>query len=321
MSRCEGFDFVEDSFGRKIDYARVSLTDRCNLRCVYCMPETGVDKKECGEILRYEQIDEIIKALVALGIKKIRFTGGEPLVRAGAADFITQCIKKYNDIGFYITTNASFLGGYAKQFKEAGLKGVNISLDSLSLGNYKSITRGGDLYKALEGLHKAMECGLPKIKVNSVLIKGTPEGQLLEIANLTLNYPIDVRFIELMPIGSCAAFARENYMKPDILFDIMPGLKPVSPEDASSPAAYFKLPGAKGKIGLINPISCKFCHSCNRIRVTADGKIKHCLHSDEEFDLLNGGIREIILKAASLKPEGHNMEDRSITRDMKRIGG
>ncbi len=312
---------MKDSFGRKINYARISITDRCNLRCRYCMPEAGIDKKECQDVLRYEKIDEIISVLEKIGINKIRFTGGEPLVRLGVVDFIVKCMEKYKSIDFYLTTNAINFDKYALILKNAGLKGINISLDTFSEDKFREITRGGDLDKALAGLYKAIEVGIPKIKLNAVLTKNMTAEEIRKFAEFTISHNVDVRFIELMPIGDCADYARENYISTNFILESIPELVPVISEDISSPANYYKFPGAKAKLGIISPISCKFCNNCNRIRITADGKLKHCLHSDEEFDLLSGDIEEIILNAVSMKPKEHNLEKNSIKRNMKRIGG
>ncbi|TJX15405.1 GTP 3',8-cyclase MoaA [Tissierella creatinini] len=317
---------MKDSFGREINYLRVSLTDRCNLRCEYCMPGKGVDKLEHGDIMTLEDTYEVIKVFVDLGIDKIRFTGGEPLVRLGIVDLISKVSKLEGVREIAMTTNGILLEKYAKSLKEAGLTRVNISLDTLNKERYRDITRGGDLDKVLNGIKAAKEVGLTPLKINTVLIGGFNDDEIPSLIDLTRD-DIDVRFIELMPIGEAAGFAKEKFIPSSRILEAVKDLIPVVAEDKFSPALYYKLPGAKGKVGIINPISCKFCKSCNRVRLTSTGLLKLCLHSNREIDLKKAfenkeDIKKIISDAILTKEEEHHLEDKEyISRNMNQIGG
>lgn len=316
-----------DSYGRSINYLRISITDLCNLRCRYCMTDKGVIKKEFEEILTLEEIEKITKEFVKLGINKIRITGGEPLVRKGILKLIREIgsLKEVKD--FAMTTNGTMLKKYAKELKNAGLNRVNISLDTLNPKKYSHITRGGDIKNVLEGIEEAKKVGLTPIKLNVVLIKGFNEDEIEDFVNLTRDENIDVRFIELMPIGQVCQWSLNRYLSNNTVLEKCSYLERIESADKSSPAVYYKLKNSKGRVGLINPISCKFCSNCNRMRLTADGKIKACLHSDEEIDIMKylrqdmdiSGILKNIIKD---KPKEHNLEDGSyIKRNMMAIGG
>ena len=318
---------MKDSFGREINYLRISLTDRCNLRCEYCMPEKGVKKVSHNDILTLEEMYEIIKVFVDLGINKIRFTGGEPLVRLGAVDLISKISKLEGVNEIAMTTNGTLLETYADDLKKAGLTRVNISLDTLNMEKYRRITRGGDLNKALNGIKAAREAGLTPIKINTVLIGGFNEDEIPDLVNLTMGHQMDIRFIELMPIGEAVGFAKDKFISNSRVLETVPNLISVEAEDRSSPARYFRLPGAKGKVGIINPISCKFCSNCNRVRLTSTGKLKSCLHSNREIELRDAirnkeDIGSIIKEAIYSKEKEHHLEnDEFITRNMNQIGG
>ena len=318
---------MKDSFGREINYLRISLTDRCNLRCEYCMPEKGVKKVSHNDILTLEEMYEIIKVFVDLGINKIRFTGGEPLVRLGAVDLISKISKLEGVNEIAMTTNGTLLETYADDLKKAGLTRVNISLDTLNMEKYRRITRGGDLNKALNGIKAAREAGLTPIKINTVLIGGFNEDEIPDLVNLTMGHQMDIRFIELMPIGEAVGFAKDKFISNSRVLETVPNLISVEAEDKSSPAIYFRLPGAKGKVGIINPISCKFCPNCNRVRLTSTGKLKSCLHSNREIELRDAirnkeDIGSIIKEAIYSKEKEHHLEnDEFITRNMNQIGG
>jgi cyclic pyranopterin phosphate synthase len=318
---------MKDSFGREINYLRISLTDRCNLRCEYCMPEKGVKKVSHNDILTLEEMYEIIKVFVDLGINKIRFTGGEPLVRLGAVDLISKISKLEGVNEIAMTTNGTLLETYADDLKKAGLTRVNISLDTLNMEKYRRITRGGDLNKALNGIKAAREAGLTPIKINTVLIGGFNEDEIPDLVNLTMGHQMDIRFIELMPIGEAVGFAKDKFISNSRVLETVPNLISVEAEDRSSPARYFRLPGAKGKVGIINPISCKFCSNCNRVRLTSTGKLKLCLHSNREIELRDAmrneeDISSIIKEAIYSKEKEHHLEnDEFITRNMNQIGG
>lgn len=316
-----------DSYGRNINYLRISVTDLCNLRCKYCMPEEGILKAHHNEILRLEEIYELSKKFVALGVNKIRITGGEPLIRKGILGLVENIgnLEGIND--FAMTTNGLLLKKYAKDLKNAGLNRVNISLDTLDEKKYYDITKGGCLKDVLEGIEEAKKVGLTPIKLNVVLVGGFNENEIEDFVNLTKDEEIDVRFIELMPIGQAKDWSLDKFISNKAVLEKVKDLQEITKEDISSPAKYYRLPNGKGKVGLINPISCKFCDNCNRVRLTADGKVKPCLHSNDEIDLktpLRNGqdINKIIVDLVKNKPKEHNLEDGEyIVRNMIAIGG
>ncbi|GAA0079112.1 GTP 3',8-cyclase MoaA [Clostridium sp. CTA-5] len=316
-----------DSYGRRINYLRISVTELCNLRCKYCMPEKGINKCNHKDILRIEEFLKIAESFVNKGIDKIRITGGEPLVRKGVLSLIKGISKIQGVKDLAMTTNGLLLKEYAKNLKEAGLNRVNISLDTLNESKYREITNGGELNKVLEGIEEAKKAGLTPIKLNVVLIKDFNEDEIEDFINLTKNNEIDVRFIELMPIGELKYWALNRYLSNDIVLEKNKELIKIENEDKSSPAKYYKLPNGKGRVGIINPISCKFCENCNRLRLTADGKVKTCLHSDDEIDigkvLRNGeNIDNAIVEIVKNKPKEHNLEQGNyINRTMTAIGG
>lgn len=318
---------MKDSFGRNINYLRISVTDLCNLRCKYCMPEKGICKVEHKDVLSLEEIYEVAKVFVSLGVNKIRLTGGEPLTRKGIVGLVEKLGKLDGIKDLAMTTNGILLKKYAKELKSAGLNRVNVSLDTLDEEKYSHITRGGKIKGVLEGIEAAKSVGLTPIKINTVLIGGFNVNEIKDFVNLTKTEEIDVRFIELMPVGEASKWAEENFVSNEVILDKVNALEKVERLDPSSPAVYYKLPGAKGRVGIINPISCKFCDYCNRVRLTSRGKLKLCLHSNEEIDLkdkLRQGedIEKIILSSIKEKPESHHLEDgQYITDSMYQIGG
>ncbi|MDI6600985.1 MAG: GTP 3',8-cyclase MoaA [Thermoanaerobacteraceae bacterium] len=312
---------MRDEFGREIDYLRISITDRCNLRCRYCMPEGGVKWIPKSEILSFEEVLEVCRAASKLGFKKFRLTGGEPLVRLGIIDFIEKMadIEGITDIA--MTTNGILLGDMAYELKRAGLKRVNVSLDTLNPEKYHYITRGGNIKRVLDGIEKALYAGLYPIKINTVLIKGFNDDEIDDLINLTSTYPVDVRFIELMPIGEAINM---DYISCD---QVLNG-RELIPLGEDGVASYYRLENAMGRVGLIRPMSCKFCSSCNRLRLTSDGRLKPCLLKDMEVDLkgpLRRGedIAPVIKKALDIKPKEHeaNAGEYLKNRDMYEIGG
>ncbi len=326
---------MKDSLGRSINYLRISVTDRCNLRCRYCMPEEGIEKKSHLDMLTLEEIFEVVKACTELGTDKIRITGGEPLVRKGLTGLVEKITALPGVKDVALTTNGVLLGEMAHDLKKAGLKRINVSLDTMDEKKYEYITRGGKLKTVLDGIHEALEVGLVPVKINTVLTKDFNEDEIGDFIKLTMNESIDVRFIELMPLGNAAGFAAEHYLANAVVLERFKELEPIEAEDKSSPAMYYKLPGAKGRVGLINPISHKFCNSCNRIRLTADGKLKPCLHSNKEIDVKSllraedsvgkkEALQQAITEAIQVKPGHHTLNDlynTPITRDMYTIGG
>jgi len=286
-----------DNFGREISYLRVSITDRCNYRCIYCQSEKEFEFIPHQEILRFEEIVEIVQEAVNLGITKVRITGGEPLVRKGVVDFIKKLreIKKLEDIS--LTTNGFFLSEYAEKLKDAGLNRVNISLDSLQEEKYKKITRGGSLKKALKGINSAFKARLLPIKINTVVMKGINDDEVDDFVNLTLRRPLNIRFIEFMPSGEEVINEFENKfisvqeIKEKLIKKYL--LNPIKISTANGPAKYFQIEGGKGTVGFITALSQHFCKTCNRIRLTSEGKLRPCLFSNKEIDIKKA-IRELV---------------------------
>ncbi len=333
---------MKDAYGRGIDYLRISLTDRCNLRCVYCMPESGVVSLPHESILRLEEFEQAIKCAARLGIKHIRFTGGEPTVRKGLVGLVERTVATPGIESVALTTNATLLPGMAADLKAAGLSRVNISLDTLDADQYRLITRRGNLSDALGGIKAALDCGLSPVKLNTVVVRSLNQD-LLGFAKLTLDEPLHVRFIEYMPVGhdedcgGCGWGIDDVVPAEEILQTIDAqasslGLGHLQAADEGKPdgwgpARYYRLPNAQGTIGVISAISNHFCGSCNRLRLTADGKIKPCLFSDQEYDLrtaLREGtdedVRAVFEAALAHKPSGH--EHRIGTkRMMSQVGG
>jgi len=323
-----------DRFNRSIDYLRVSLTDRCNLRCNYCMPLEGDRKLKHRDILRYEELLRIVRIAVKLGITKIRLTGGEPLIRKGIREFIPMLmsIKGLDDVS--LTTNGVYLKENLEMLKEAGIKRINVSLDSLNRPNFKLITRFDNFSDVWEGIEKANDMGFYPIKLNAVVIKGLNDKEILDFCNLVIEKPYFIRFIECMPIGldsNSMAFVSNSDIKETITNEFGP-LMPVDKIHHDGPATRFRFSGSKGEIGFISAISHPFCNSCNRLRLTADGMLLPCLISNREISIkdplrmgcLDDDLVEIFLKAVDLKPMGHslNLEDEQKGyRKMCSIGG
>lgn len=315
-----------DRYGREINYLRVSVTDRCNYRCQYCMPQDGVKTMNHDDLLSFEEMFMVIHHFVSIGVKKVRLTGGEPLVRKGILGFIQSLsrISKLEDIA--LTTNGALLKSMAADLKRSGLHRVNVSLDTLKPDRFTLLTRGGNLQDVLDGIHEARSVGLT-VKLNCVLNKDINIDEVMGFVGLSRDWKLDVRFIELMPIGENADYAIKNYISSQEVLRQCPELVAVDAIDPSSPARYYQLPDAIGKIGLISPLSCNFCHDCNRLRLTPDGKLKPCLHNDLEIDLrapLRNGdsIMPLILDSIHVKPEKHLLDQhKTIVRQMSQIGG
>jgi GTP 3',8-cyclase len=314
---------LSDSFQRPINYLRVAVTDRCNLRCVYCMPEEGVTWMPHSHVLSYEELITIIRASAELGISKIRITGGEPLVRLGIVDFVHMIagIPGIEDIA--MTTNGIFLKKYAADLKQAGLHRVNVSLDTLKADRFKKICRGsdagGEIANVLAGIQAAQEAGLHPVKINVVVMAGVNDDEILDFARKTLDEEWHVRFIELMPFtghdGKTPAGLTTRELKQRI--DPLGRMEPYKHQWGNGPAKYYKLPEAKGTIGFISALSEHFCFSCNRLRLTADGKLRPCLMSETMIDLrepLRSGVsadklKELIQQAVTAKPMGHHLSE------------
>lgn len=319
---------MKDKYGREISYLRISLTDKCNLRCRYCMPLIGIEDKSHSDIISEEEILSTVKVAVGLGIKKIRLTGGEPLVKKNIVSIVRN-IKNINGVEeLCLTTNGTLLPNLAKDLKEAGLDRINISIDSLKPDKYEYITGGGKLEQALAGLEAAYNTGFKKIKINSVLIGGFNDSEIEDFANITMDRDIDVRFIELMPMYDSGDFGPEAFVPYTIVIDKLKhrGIEQLDAD--GSVAKLYRIKGAKGKIGLISPVNDHFCANCNRIRLTADGKIKPCLHSSDEISIrgLNeNDIKQKIEESIFKKPEKHEelsyISRSHANRNMNQIGG
>ncbi len=317
-----------DPFNRSISYLRISVTDLCNLRCRYCMPEAGVCKREHSEIMSFEEIIEVTAAAARLGIDKVRITGGEPLVRRDLQE-LCRGIKAIPEIKeLALTTNGLLLEGMAFDLKAAGVDRVNISIDSLNPEKYAYMTRGGDLGRVLRGIEAAKAAGLAPIKLNTVLIGGFNDDEIPALVELTRENEIEMRFIELMPIGESLPFWEKSFVPNRAVLEAVPEL--VAEElGGKSVAKIYRLPGARGTVGIINPVSNHFCKSCNRLRLTADGMLKPCLHSNVEIPVRGMSAEELeeaIKSAIGRKPENRGAElsgrNPSVAgRRMNQIGG
>lgn len=316
---------MEDTFGRKITYLRVSVTDRCNLRCRYCMPEEGVCMKDHGEMLTEEETVAAVETAASLGVTKLRLTGGEPLVKKNILSLCRRCARVPGIREVCLTTNGTLLPELAAPLREAGVRRVNISLDTLDREKYARITRRDQLDRALAGLEAALAAGFDKVKLNAVLLGGVNDDEIPALAALTTRLPVDVRFIELMPMTD-SGFGPQAFLPCAAVLERLPDLEPAEGLDGT--ARLYRLPGALGKVGLISPLSDHFCGTCNRLRLTADGKLKPCLHSAAEISIKGldrRGMEERFRQAILAKPACHG--ELSYTcqsqagRTMNRIGG
>jgi cyclic pyranopterin phosphate synthase len=334
---------LKDSFQRTIDYMRISITDRCNLRCVYCMPSDDLPPLEHRDILRYEEIARILQIASSLGVRRIRITGGEPLVRRDVPYLIRLIREIGGIIDISLTTNGILLEEYADALAEAGLQRVNVSLDSLRPDKYREMTRGGQIERVFRGIEAAEKAGLSPVKINMVPIRGLNEDEIEGFARMTLNAPYQVRFIEFMPFGTRDMWSVERLIQVEEIKAIVEKIGSLAPVrlKKSGPARYFQFDKAAGVIGFISPLSNHFCGECNRLRLTADGKLRPCLFSETEIDLKpalrndarDSEIERLIRLSIQVKPEGHNMGMQNerfkaflnmrdgTSRPMSRIGG
>ena len=315
-----------DNYGRDINYIRISVTELCNLRCRYCMPEEGVPKRTHDEMMTAEETLKAAKAAVALGINKIRITGGEPLVKRGIVRLCREIAEIDGVEELCITTNGTLLKEFSVPLKEAGVDRLNISIDTLDPEKFSYITRLGQLQDVMDGIDAAFDAGFDKIKLNVVLMGGFNDDEIGTFVELTKDRDLEVRFIELMPIGGGIDFDKAGFISCETVLERVPELRPLNMTDGV--ASMYSLPNAKGRVGLIRPISCEFCSGCNKIRLTADGMLKPCLHLDGEISI-RGMDEEDMLKtmreAILSKPEMRETMDADnpskAGRDMSRIGG
>lgn len=315
-----------DQHGRAITYLRVSVTELCNLRCRYCMPAEGVAKKRHEDMLTEDELIMALEAAASLGIKKLRITGGEPLVKPNIVSICQRAAAIQGIEELCLTTNGVRLPQLAVPLRQAGVSRLNISVDTLDADKYAYITRVGRLDDFWRGVHAALNAGYEKIKLNAVLIGGFNDSEIRPLAELTLRYPVDVRFIELMPMLNHPDFGSEAFIPYTRVLETLPEAVPVAPDGGV--AKLYRLPNALGNIGLISPVHAHFCNSCNRIRLTADGKIKPCLHSADEFSVKGlgfKGMRAQLEQAILNKPSWHGELDAGhpskAGRCMNQIGG
>ena len=313
---------LHDGFGRGITYLRIAVTDKCNFRCVYCMPEEGVPARAHDELLSAEEIARSVRIAAAEGVRRVRLTGGEPLVSHRIVPLIRdiRAIPQIEDIS--LTTNGALLETLAQPLRQAGVDRLNISLDTLRPDRFRAITRLGELAEVQRGIRAAEAAGFSRLKLNCVLMGGVNDDEVADFAALTRARPWQVRFIELMPMGPCAGWERDCFVPVTRVLERCPELRP---ERSEGVASCWRLPGAAGTVGLITPMSHAFCGGCDRIRISADGRLKPCLRSDEEISLrgLKGtDLTEAVQQGISRKPMGHHLQTGSDTgRDMNEIGG
>ncbi|GFN30856.1 GTP 3',8-cyclase MoaA [Paenibacillus xylaniclasticus] len=330
---------LTDRFGRVHNYLRISVTDRCNLRCLYCMPEEGVQFTDASNLLSYDEITEVVRTAAALGVTKLRITGGEPLVRPGLDGLIRQLSSISGIADISLTTNGLLLAKQAESLREAGLNRVNISLDTLDSARFRFIARRGELRRVMEGIQAAGRAGFDPIKLNCVLLRGVNEDEIGAFLQMAQEQPLHIRFIEYMPIGHADNNWRSHYLPLSRVLDVADqmGLQYRRRDDVkgNGPSEDYELIGGRGSFGLIHPISDEFCKRCNRLRLTADGFLKPCLYWMDELNvkpaLGNGEAMEAIFrKAMDLKPESHEMAaklaDAALShiptdRRMSQIGG
>jgi cyclic pyranopterin phosphate synthase len=327
---------LQDDFGRRITYMRVSVTDRCNLRCVYCMPPQGVLKKPHREMMRYEEIARVVAVAAEHGVREVRLTGGEPLVRPDLPMLVRMIAQIPGIVDLSLTTNGVLLEGMAAELAGAGLQRVNVSLDTLDEDKYRRITRGGQLERVWRGIKAAEVSGLAPVKINVVAMRGVNDDELPDLARLSISHPWHVRFIELMPVNNHLLWGpdfpqpKEMYISVSEIMDRLSalGLKAVEKSIGSGPASLYQAEGGLGKIGFISAMSEHFCGQCNRLRLTADGRLRSCLLNDTEVSLLESlrageDILPYLQKAVKLKPLRHPLSGqvRPSNRYMQEIGG
>lgn len=322
-----------DNYNRVINYLRLSITDFCNLNCVYCRPYREIIKKSYDDILKYEEIIRLVKLFVKLGINKIRLTGGEPLIKKDLEYIIKEILKNKEIEDFSLTTNGTLLAKKAALLKETGLKRINISLDSLNPIKYQEITQGGRIKDVLGGIKEAIKVGFDPIKINIIPLKGVNDEEIIDFATFAIENKLQIRFIEFMPLGKSQDYWKSKFLPTEFIKMELKKIFHLIPEKIflkGNHTEYFRIKDTEGIIGFINPISNHFCDNCNRLRITPDGKIRLCLESEEEVDIkelirANSNDNEImnkIIQAVKLKPKKHNFNlGKENRRLMFRIGG
>lgn len=315
-----------DRLGRNITYLRISVTELCNLRCRYCMPAGGICKKRHEDMLTEDELIQAVEAAASLGITKLRITGGEPLIKKNIVSICRRAASVPGIEELCLTTNGLLLPELAVPLREAGVRRINLSLDTLDPEKYADITRGGSLEQALAGLQAALDAGFDKIKLNAVLIGGFNDDEIPQLAELTRRLPVDMRFIELMPMYDGGDFGPEAFLPVSRVLEQLPEALPEPPDGGV--AKLWRLPGAQGRIGLISPLSDHFCGRCNRLRLTADGRLKPCLHGPEELSVKGLGPEEMtqrLRQAIWDKPAWHGelspTRRSQAGRNMNQIGG
>jgi cyclic pyranopterin phosphate synthase len=323
-----------DRYGRHLNYLRISITDRCNLRCIYCVPHSRIPKILHKDILRYEEILRLVGIGVRLGISKVRITGGEPLVRKGVYSFLDKLTRIEGLLDVSLTTNGVLLKKNIDKIKSAGIKRINVSMDTLNRKKYKQITGHDHFHQVWEGIERALDLGFAPIKVNVVALKGINDDELIDLARLSFSYPFHIRFIEQMPIGNSGIKTDRHLLVPEIKKLISPlgKLIPVEKQIYDGPARRYGFAGAKGEIGFISPLTDHFCNKCNRLRLTASGRLRSCLLSGYQEDIkgplrsgcLDSDLVDVILSAVHNKPFEHGVgcsrHDR-VSGLMSSIGG
>jgi cyclic pyranopterin phosphate synthase len=335
---------VKDAYGRTINYMRISVTDRCNLRCIYCMPAEGVCQVSHDDIMSFDEICRLVRIAAGMGICRIRLTGGEPLVRKGVVDLVREIARTPGIEDVSMTTNGILLARYAHDLKEAGLQRVNISLDTLDSSQYRDITRGGDITSVLAGIDAALEFGFDPVKINAVAVRSLDQD-FYGFAKMSLDRPLHMRFIEYMPVGDSSGvqgcgWGPQDVISCDEIMDIVneraeaDGVGALAPADGkpegAGPARYYQFVGAQGTVGFISPLSRHFCGQCNRLRLTAEGGIRPCLFSDREYDVRDAlrtgsddDVRAVLERALQGKPSEHTQGDHAhaTATNMNAIGG
>jgi cyclic pyranopterin phosphate synthase len=323
-----------DRYNRHLNYLRISITDRCNLRCIYCVPRETIQRLTHDEVLRYEEILRLVRLGVRMGIDKIRVTGGEPLVRKGVFDFLTKLARTDGLKELTLTTNGMLLAEHIEEIQQSGIQRLNISLDTLDREKYRRITGVDGFERVWEGIAAADEKGFRPIKLNVVALRGVNDDELLAFAKLTFKYPYHIRFIEYMPIGKDRMQFGPALLVPEIkrAIESIGELTPLKRNSNYGPAERFRLKGAKGEIGFISALSHHFCSNCNRLRLTAGGQLRPCLLSDFQVDLksaLRSGatdqeLSEIFFEAVRNKPSDHTLSidnPSGVSCQMSSIGG